>query len=530
MNRLRSTCETYATLPYASVPEDVRQLARLEVANMLAAGMLGHEHGMSDKTRGLREQRTGPFFAFGSSVSDPSTACFVNAASGMAHDFDDYLYMGHTGHSAVFAALAACEAAGSSLETFLKAVVVANEIEGRLGASTVLGPHNGQMWAFIHRAGAAAAAAVAQKLDPEAFFQAVTLSLYAPPHPDLAGFMGGDAKYLTAATPAAEGLRLARLAADGMRGNPDVYEAEDGFLDNYAYLPLPELMDAAGETWVTRSLAFKPHPGCAYLQAPVDLMTRIVEEEDFEPEDVASITVEGSLLTLLMERHSEPYQSDGRLAPVTVTFSVPLSLAIVLREGTLSPAHLTDEYLQQHRGEILDLRERITLRHGWERTASTLEGISGGIDLNALLSEKGWTRALGALRRMRGEHGGPSAFREGLRLVVGGNVGRLRSALGSTLEWSEFDLAKARMDQVRFNFGCALEVHLKDGREHRRSALAHPGAGSDSTRRKGRLVEEKLRRAAGVHFDDPDRGNSLLASLRDSGDTPVSELLDTLQP
>ncbi len=529
MNRLRSVCETYADLALEGIPDDVIHLAGLQVANMLAAGMAGHDHGIGEATRGHRRNNDGPFFAFGSGVSDPSTACFVNAAASMSHDFDDYLYMGHTGHSAVFGALAACQDTGRSLETLLKAVIAANEIEGRLGGSTALGPHNGQMWAFIHRAGTAAAAAVARDLNPEAFCQAVALSLYAPPHPDLAGFMGGDAKYLTAATPAAEGLRLAELAEDGMRGNPNVYEAEDGFLDNYAYLPLPEVMDGAGETWVTRSLAFKPNPGCAYLQAPIDLMTDLLAEEGFGTEDVDSITVDVSLLTLLMEQHSKPHQSNGRLAPVTVTFSVPLSLAIVLREGELSPSHLNDDYLRKHRGDLRELGEHVTLRHSWERTASTLEGINGGIDLNPLLAEKGWTRTLGALRRMNDEHEGPSTVREGLRLVTSGNVGRLRGALRSPLDWDEFDFSQARMDGVKFHFGCELTVTLSDGREFRRSSLAHPGAGHDSRREQERLVERKLNRAGGDYFPDEGHTDPLMDLLRTPEDEHTRDLLELLR-
>src|SRR5213078_1095549 len=35
---------------------------------------------------------------------EPAAAAYANAAASIAHDWDDYLYMGHTGHSAVWAA------------------------------------------------------------------------------------------------------------------------------------------------------------------------------------------------------------------------------------------------------------------------------------------------------------------------------------------------------------------------------------------------------------------------------------------
>ena len=42
-------------------------------------------------------------------ATSPFAAVLANAACSMAHDFDDYLFLGHTGHSAVLAALAVAE-------------------------------------------------------------------------------------------------------------------------------------------------------------------------------------------------------------------------------------------------------------------------------------------------------------------------------------------------------------------------------------------------------------------------------------
>src|SRR6185436_7415592 len=70
------------------------------------------------------------------------TACYVNAAASIAFDYDDYLFAGHTGHSAVLGALAFGEAAGAAGADVITAQVVANEVGGRLGAALLLGPHN----------------------------------------------------------------------------------------------------------------------------------------------------------------------------------------------------------------------------------------------------------------------------------------------------------------------------------------------------------------------------------------------------
>src|SRR5579871_580917 len=53
-------------------------------------------------------------------------AVYLNACASIAHDMDDYVVFGHTGHSAVFASLAAGEALGKSGKEILAAIVVAN--------------------------------------------------------------------------------------------------------------------------------------------------------------------------------------------------------------------------------------------------------------------------------------------------------------------------------------------------------------------------------------------------------------------
>lgn len=88
----------------------------------------------------------------------PADAAFANAAWSMAQDYDDIVWMGHTCHSAVFASLAVAEHEGAGAKELLLALLVANELGGRLGASCLLGPLDGQMWTFIHLVSAAATA------------------------------------------------------------------------------------------------------------------------------------------------------------------------------------------------------------------------------------------------------------------------------------------------------------------------------------------------------------------------------------
>src|SRR5437764_2200945 len=154
--------------------------------------------------------------------------------------------MGHTGHSAVWAARAVADVTGAEHDDVLAAQIAANEIEGRLGAALFIGPHNGQFWSSIHCAGAAAAAARVRALEPEQIARAIAIALYQPPFGLWPGFMGPDTKLLTAAEPAGAGARAALLAGDGVRGALDMVEDPRGLLAQLSFAPRPALLRALG--------------------------------------------------------------------------------------------------------------------------------------------------------------------------------------------------------------------------------------------------------------------------------------------
>ena len=76
------------------------------------------------------EQAARPFAAV--APAGPLGEVFAGAAASIAHDWDDYLYMGHTGHSAVWTARAF---APDDAERRFAAQVAGNEVAGRLGAA-----------------------------------------------------------------------------------------------------------------------------------------------------------------------------------------------------------------------------------------------------------------------------------------------------------------------------------------------------------------------------------------------------------
>jgi 2-methylcitrate dehydratase PrpD len=456
--RIQELANWVTQLDIDAIPESTIERARLQAMNTVAAALAGSTAPAVTRLREATSYWAAPG-AVGVVGSDeewePAAAAYANAAASMAHDWDDYIYMGHTGHSAVWASRAIADVTGASNDDVLAAQIAANEIEGRLGAALFIGPHNGQFWSSIHCAGAAAAAARLRRLDAEQTAHALAIALYQPPFGLWPGFMGPDTKLLTAAEPVAQGLRAAMLAASGFTGPLDVIESRRGFLAHFSYAPRPAMLDGLGTTWLTDTIAYKQHPGCAYLQAAVEAALRLQEENGFEAGDVARIDVRAGWLTAAMERLSagEP------LTAVRVNFSLALSCAAALTGRRLTHEELAPDWLTENEHELRDLAVRVFVAHDWELTGKTLQGVgasTGELPLRRLPEIRRRLRATGM-----GDIGIDFAdLREGARrLGAGGLLGFARAGASPS---GRGDTPPGG-GQPRMTFPCHVAIRLRSG-------------------------------------------------------------------
>jgi hypothetical protein len=453
------------------LPASVRERAELQ-ALCIAAG----------RTAG--EEAAAPFSAV--APEGPVGEVYRSAVASIAHDWDDYLFMGHTGHSAVPAATAFA----SDPERSLVAQVAANEVAGRLGAALFLGPHNGQFWASIHCASAAIAASVGLGLDAANTAHALAVALYQPPYGMWPGFMGPQSKLLTAAEPAAVGARAALLAADGVTGALDVIEHPRGVLASLSFAPRPSMFGALGNVWLTDTLAFKRLPGCAYLQS----VGEAALVSGIGADSVASIEVEAGWLTCEME-------DLGRgpdLTPIRVNFSATLTTAIALLAGRLTPVELDPSWLAAHESEIRALAGRISVSHDPALTAKTMLG-----SLEAGASPDLGLRDLLRIRRRLGDinmdeaNPGPAVMRalwadSGLRRHLGRSLRARLAAGGGDVGIDGLDPAALRM-----TFPSRLRIHLRDG-STRVVDGSEPGSCGRPLAEQRAVVEERLAVASAV--------------------------------
>ena len=500
-----------SSLQYSDVPDRVLDIARHQVASVFGAICAGAGcaggRAVMDTVAALGDSGACTTLPDGAGRTFQS-ALLQNCSLSMALDYDDYLFLGHTGHSAVLASMAAAQMRGVSTKRMLTAQVAANELEGRLGGTVALGPHNGQMWAHIHLLGAAAVGAIMLGLDEEATANALGIAMSEPVYALFPGFMGPQSKLLIAAVPAITGLTAALLAEKGMTGSRTILEDEQGFWSHFSFLPLPFIMTGLGRSWVTDTIAFKPYPGCAYIDTSMDaifaLRSQFEEERGraLEPKEVRSIEVDASILTIAMDGMSSMYMDPSRLSPTNINFSLSVSLAIAIIAGEFSGAQLTEEFLTERREDILELASRVTLRHDASMTVTFIKAFDEAVDVKKLLSQVGIMDVLKARRGLSGHLSSVATMgpREALRswqslspsdksFLKG--LFSLRSLLKPS---SGYDLGNARFEGSKLPFGARVRLELKDGGVLETERSVPRGGPGDPGRL--RVAIEKLQREA----------------------------------
>jgi len=325
----------------------------------------------------------------------------------MAEDYDDIIWMGHTGHSAVFAALAVAEAEGATARDLLSAIVVANEVAGRLGASSLFGPLNGQMWTFIHLVGAAAATAWLLRLDAERATHALAISLSQPPYALQPAFFGPTSKLLAAAIPTQMGIVAGYLARNGMTGAPGILEDRRGFWRTFTFQPLPGMLADLGDTWLIETLAIKTVPACHYFQTACEAAEELTKKRRVRSEDVREVLVEtnklGEEVTHFAREYAGPNAPD--LSPIGVSFDLGLAVAIVLHAGKLTQVEASTPWLAANASELRAFYGRIRIAHDPElslRILDSARAIPAGHQALVTLRARDWVNLV---RRYREHYG-----------------------------------------------------------------------------------------------------------------------------
>jgi len=465
---------------FEDIPRRVIEEAKNQILSVIAAVHSGHfSEAGKVVTKALRDWPTGKdatFIPTGERMP-LHTAIMGNAALSMALDYDDYLFAGHTGHSSVLVTLALAEKIGVSGKDFLLIQTLANEVEGRLGASVVLGPHNGQQWSFIHLAGGALITARVLGLDAAHVAAALGLALGQPPYPLRPAFFGSEAKVLLAAMTAPAGVQAAQFAAAGLQGFDGIIEHDDGVVRSLGAQPLMGAFEGLGSLWLSDTLSFKAYPGCAYIDTAIDCVLSLARQHTIDARKVKAVQVGAGPLTLGMQALASPYLRGADSLPSTLNFTVGYNIAVALMDRELTARQLTRERIRD--AAAWDLAQRVT------------------VSLDEGMAERMRERSL------------------------------VRSVTDNGEERWHLDLGSIDLSGFKASFGARVRVTMEDGRHFEAEQEVPFGGAGRSADERRRSVEEKFRRETRytLRKEKMERAIDLVLHLDQANAAQVRELV-----
>jgi 2-methylcitrate dehydratase PrpD len=469
-----------AEVRFEDLPRRVIEEAKNQIMSVIAAVHSGHfsEAGRA-VSRTVREwtgSKESTLIPSGERVA-LTNAIFGNSALSMALDYDDYLFAAHSGHSAVLVTLALAEKHGISGKEFLLAQTLANEVEGRVGASVLVGPHNGQMWSFTHLIGAAVTTARVLGLDAGQTRAAIGIAMLHPNYALAPAFFGSEGKLLLAASTAPFGVQAAQLAANGLRGCDDILENQDGFVHKFAHQPLIGAYEGFGKVWLSDTLSFKIYPGCAYLDTTIDCVLGLARQHNLEAKKVRVVRVAAGPLTLGMEAFAAAYLRGPESLPVTLNFTVPYNVAAALMDRELTARQFS--------------RDRIRDQTTWE--------LARKVDL---------TLDDGMAQRMRD------------KAIV-------KTAAENGAERAHLDLSAVDLSNYKASFGARVRIEMEDGRcFEAEQEVPLGGAGRPFDERR-RSVEDKFRRETRytLRKEKMEKAIDLILHLEDASSPQLREIV-----
>lgn len=326
-------------------------MARLALLDGLGVGLAGAAERATKlaeqviEVAGARPTAT----IWGSSVRTSALeATFINGIAAHVLDLDDTndSMRGHPTAPLVPALLAVAEERGLAGSKVVDSFIVGAEVECMLGKVMNL-EHFERGWHTTSTLGTiGVAAAVGYLLDLEEDQMCSALALACSLSSGLVRNFGAMSKSMHVGHAARSGVLAAMLAENGFTGNPEVLEAEDGFIEIFSGRPgnaLEDVLPAFGEPWdiVDPGLKFKMYPTCSLTHSPIDATLELVYKHDIRPEHVEKITCYANYRIPMILTFPRPV--DGLQAK----FSLPYALAVAVCDRKAFIDEFSDERVVQ---------------------------------------------------------------------------------------------------------------------------------------------------------------------------------------
>ncbi len=299
MNETEKLSQFITDTDYSDLNDEIIEKAKLLILDQLGcqlafAGLPWNKaiQNYISNTRGGKQESTVTFYGFKTSAED---AAFANAIFGHGFEMDDteLTTASHPGVAIIPPALAVCESQHMSGKEFITAVVIGYDVFIRVGLATHSMMKRGfHTTSVLGPLGAAAAICKILKLDAHQTINA--LAIASSTSGGLAEYTetGGTIKRVHAGFAAANGLRAALLAKNGITGPRTALEGKKGFCqaftDNYSLEELNRGLEKEFRIMLTGN---KPYCCCAAQHAAIDAVSEMIQERFITPESIDRILV-----------------------------------------------------------------------------------------------------------------------------------------------------------------------------------------------------------------------------------------------
>jgi aconitate decarboxylase len=370
----RAIAQFVSQIKYDSIPNEVIQRIKLLILDSLGCALYGSSLEWSRILRatlaGVDSTRACCVWGTNELLSAPHAA-LINGTLIQSFELDDVHRQGvlHVGAVTLPPLLAITEIRpGLSGRDFLKSAVAGYEIGPRVGKC--MGPqHIGQGWhsgATVGVFSAVSGAAAALRLSGEQTVHALGIA-----GTQSSGLMaaqyGAMVKRMHAGRAAQSGLYGALLAEAGFTGIVDVFESPyGGFCSTFSRsndrFNLDELSWELGRVWETMRISLKFYSCVGSNHTTLDAIRAMQKKTPFGADDIASIVVHGSQVTV--EHVGWPYQPQGL---VSAQLNLPFCVATLLLEGDVFVDQFTDDVVDDKRR--IELSKKISVVHDPSITA-----------------------------------------------------------------------------------------------------------------------------------------------------------------
>lgn len=318
--------------PFEVLPENICEVNKASMIDCVGVTLSGSKTREADVIERYLKRR--PSFeeavAAGRGwLSDMSGAALINGTMAHAEDFDDCGRGGHITAVLVPAALSVAENFHRSGRDFMRALVLANEVQSKIAlyaANEMMlsGWHSTSVLGVL---GATAAAGILSDLNDEDLINA--LGLASTRASGLMVHFGTMAKPYHVGMAASAGIECVLLAQAGLTASPEAIEGFNGFTQALANKRPGKGEIKFGEPWVVDQcgLYIKRYPTCSASHTAQDALKEIMEENNLFWNDINEITAGVPQYTEHCLIHPDPQDA------VQARFSMPFAMAVTAVKG-----------------------------------------------------------------------------------------------------------------------------------------------------------------------------------------------------